>query len=309
VHITNPAAYAQAAFDRQHLHADAALRVDVFRFALSDRLNDGSSGVFRTTNLEPKLNVMVLPSLRIPVALHANYGRAATSEDARGMALNPNSPRTAATDFTMLGASLNAQRISASTDVFLIDRQHESVYDADNGTMEYQGPSRSYGWEAKASIQLSRKLTWNAGLTQVSNAFFRGTAPREYVDSAPHSVANASFTLNGWRGLYSSLSYRHVSHYLVVNPDDVPAAPAAPYSFGTHAEASGLDVLDFAATKKLGHGLECNLSIDNLNNKRYYETQNYFNSRTSPTAPVRARLHGTPGYPAGVEVGLTWRFE
>lgn len=309
VHITNPAAYVQAAFERRHLHADAALRADTFRFRLSDRLNAGSNGTFHATNLEPKFNFMFRPSMKIPVALHANYGRAATSEDARGMALNPNSPHTAATDFTMLGASLNAPRISASGDVFLIDRQHESVYDPDNGTMVYQGPSRSYGWEAKASLQLSRQLTWNAGLTQVSNAFFRGTAPREYVDSAPHSVANASLTLNGWRGLYSSLRYRHVSHYLALNPDETPAAPAPPFASGTHAEASGLDVLDFAATKKLWHGLECNLSIDNLNNKRYYETQNFFNSRIAPSAPVQARLHGTPGYPAGVEIGLTWRFE
>ena len=57
------------------------------------------------------------------------------------------------------------------------------------------------------------------------------------------------------------------------------------------------------------HGLEWNLSIDNLNNKRYYETQNFFNSRVTPTAPVEARVHGTPGYPAGFTTGITWRFE
>jgi outer membrane receptor protein involved in Fe transport len=309
VHITNPAAYVQAGVERGRVHADAALRVDLFRFALTDRLNPGEGGAFRAVSPEPKANLLFRPSMKVPVALHANYGRAVTSEDARGMALNQNSPRTAATDFTMLGASLNEARVSASADAFLIDRQHESVYDADNGTLQYQGPSRSYGWEMKTSVQVTRKLSWNAGLTQVSNAFFRGTAPREYVDSAPHSVANASLTLNGWRGLYSSLRYRHVSHYLVINSDETPAPPAQPFASGTHAEASGLDVLDFAATKKLEHGLEFNLSVDNLNDKRYFETQNYFNSRIAPAAPVQARLHGTPGYPAGVEVGLTWRFE
>jgi outer membrane receptor protein involved in Fe transport len=70
-----------------------------------------------------------------------------------------------------------------------------------------------------------------------------------------------------------------------------------------------LDVVDFAATKKLGRGLEWNLSVDNLNNKRYYETQNFFDSRVTPTAPVEARVHGTPGYPAGFTTGFTWRFE
>ncbi|HEV2663971.1 MAG TPA: hypothetical protein VG324_03625 [Blastocatellia bacterium] len=43
-----------------------------------------------------------------------------------------------------------------------------------------------------------------------------------------------------------------------------------------------------------------NLSIDNLTDKRYFETQNYFESRVSPGAEARARIHGTPGYPVGV---------
>jgi outer membrane receptor protein involved in Fe transport len=201
------------------------------------------------------------------------------------------------------------KRFSASTDMFLIDRQHEDVYDPDNGTMQYQGPSRSYGWEAKTSVQLKEHISWNAGLTQVSNAFFLRTSPRQYVDSAPHSVGNASLTLNGWHGLYSSLRYRHISRYLVVNPDDtsVPAAP--PYTNPAETHATGLDVVDFAATNKLVRGLEWNLSVDNLNNKHYYETQNFFDSRVTPTAQIEARVHGTPGYPVGFTTGLTWRFE
>jgi outer membrane receptor protein involved in Fe transport len=209
----------------------------------------------------------------------------------------------------MIGLSHELRRVSASVDVFLIDRAHENVYDADNGTTEYQGPSRSYGWEAKASAQLAAHLSANAGLTQVSNAFFKGTSPREYVDSAPHTVANASVTLNGWRGLFASLRYRHVGHYLLVNPDDPADAPAAPYTSGAAALASGLDVMDFAASGKLRAGFEWSFSVDNLNDKRYWETQNLFNSRVTPDAAAAARVHGTPGYPSGVMAGLTWRFE
>jgi len=51
-----------------------------------------------------------------------------------------------------------------------------------------------------------------------------------------------------------------------------------------------------------------NFSIDNLFNKRYYETQNYFESRVSPAAPVVSRIHATPGYPFTFNVGLTFRF-
>ncbi len=309
VHITNPAVYAQEGVDFPHLHIDAGLRFDEFRFNLVDRLVPANSGLNDSANPEPKVNVIYTPADRLPLSIHFNYGRAVTSQDARGMALDPTAPRVAATNFYMIGTSHNLKRFSASTDMFLIDRQHEDVYDPDNGTMQYQGPSRSYGWEAKASVQLSTYLSWNVGLTQVSNAFFLGTSPRQYVDSAPHSVGNSSLTLNAWHGLFSSLRYRHISRYLVVNPDGIPVPAAPPYTNSLTAHASGLDVVDFALTKRLIHGVEWNLSVDNLNNKHYYETQNFFDSRLTPTAPIEARIHGTPGYPIGFTTGLTLRFE
>ena len=307
VHITNPALYAQGGVDFPHLHIDLGLRFDEFRFNLTDRLMPANSGLNYTGNLEPKVNAVYTPSAHAPLAIHLNYGRAVTSQDARGIALDRSAPRIAATDFYMIGTSHNLRRFSATTDVFLINRQHEDVYDPDNGTLHYQGPSRSYGWEAKTSAQLSAHLTWNAAITDVSNAFFRGTSPRQYVDSAPHVVANSGLTLDAWHGLFSSLRYRHINRYLVVNPDDTSVPPAPPYTNSAYALASGLDVVDFALTKTLRHGLDWNLSIDNLTNKRCYETQNFFDSRVTPTAPVEARVHGTPGYPIGFTLGLTFR--
>jgi outer membrane receptor protein involved in Fe transport len=309
VHILNPAVYAQEAFEFLHLHLDAGLRLDTFRLAVTDQLNSANTGVITAAAAEPKLNLVYTPDAQLPLALHFNLGRAVTSQDARGMALDPHAPRAAATNFYMLGTSHQLLGFTASTDVFLIDRQHEDVYDPDNGTMQFQGPSRSYGWEVKASARVAPDLMWNGGLTQVGNAFYLGTVARQYVDSAPHSVGNASLTADGWRGLFASLRYRHIGHYLLVNPADtqVPAAP--PYPNAARALASGLDVLDFATTKKLPHGLEASLAIDNVNDKRYYETQNLFDSRITPVGPAEARIHGTPGYPLGFTAGLSWRFE
>jgi hypothetical protein len=313
VHITNPAVYAQQGLDFQHLHVDAGLRFDEFRFALTDRLVAANTGQSYAGAAEPKVNIVYTPTDRVQMALHFNFGRAVTSQDARGIALDPTAPKAATTNFYMLGTSHQLKRFSASTDVFLIDRRHEDVYDPDNGTMLYQGPSRSYGWEAKTSVQLKDHISWNAGLTQVSNAFFLGTSPRQYVDSAPHSVGNSSLTLSEWHGLYSSLRYRHISRYLLVNPDYGPDTasipPAPPYTNAYTTHASGLDVIDLAATKKLVRGVEWNLSVDNLNNKHYYETQNFFYSRVSPTAPIEARVQATPGYPIGFTTGPTWRFK
>ena len=67
-------------------------------------------------------------------------------------------------------------------------------------------------------------------------------------------------------------------------------------------------MLDLSLTKRVRRWLDFNLSVDNLTDKRYYETQNYFESRLRPGDPVVSRIHATPGYPFGVTAGLTFRF-
>src|SRR5260370_42707581 len=100
-------------------------------------------------------------------------------------------------------------RFSISMDVFLIDHSNEQVYIPDDGTFEFKGPSRAYGYEVKNSIRLTKFLAFNGGLTEIINAYFHGTSPRKYVDSAPHTVADAGFTLTAYRGFTGSLRYRH----------------------------------------------------------------------------------------------------
>jgi outer membrane receptor protein involved in Fe transport len=169
------------------------------------------------------------------------------------------------------------------------------VYIPDDGTFEFKGPSRSYGWEAKTSIGVTHHLSLNSGFTQVSNGFFRHTFPRVYIDSAPHSVANSGLTLSAWHGVNGSLRYRHISAYRLDGLDPT-------------IRATGLDVVDLSFSKQIRHGVDFNFAIDNLNDKRYFETQNFLESRVAPDSPVVARVHGTPGYPIGFTVGMTFRF-
>jgi len=185
-------------------------------------------------------------------------------------------------------------RVSVSADTFLIDHSNEMVYIPDDGSFEFKGPSRAYGYEAKTSLELTHHLSLNGGLTKVGNAFYRGGGHRVYVDSAPHMTANAALTLTAWQGWSASLRMRAINHYRLDGDDPSIAA-------------TGSTVWDLSLSRQLKHGVECSLSFDNLLNKNYYETQNYFESRVSPDAPVVARIHATPGYPFSAVAGLTYR--
>ena len=71
--------------------------------------------------------------------------------------------------------------------------------------------------------------------------------------------------------------------------------------------ASGHTVFDLGLAKQVHRGVEFNLSLDNLTNRDYYETQNYFESRVAPMAPIVARIHATPGHPLTAVAGVTFR--
>jgi outer membrane receptor protein involved in Fe transport len=296
-HVTNVGGYLQQGTDflQGRLHLDAGLRYDYFRFRVDDHVVPAQGGTEGAAKLEPKANISFLPLRRIPLILFASYGRGISSQDARGVVERPESPRLSTTDFYEIGTAHNLRRLSLTTDAFLINRSNEQVYIPDDGSFEFKGPSRAYGWEAKTSIELTLHLSFNGGFTQVSNAYYRGTLPRVYVDSAPHAVANSGLTLTAWHGLNGSLRYRHTSAYRLDGIDP-------------RVRATGLDVVDLSVSKQLHHGVDLNFAVDNLNNKHYWETQNYFESQVTPLATPRFRNHGTPGYPIGFSLGLSFHF-
>jgi outer membrane receptor protein involved in Fe transport len=297
VHVTNEAGYAQEmlSFWNGRLILGGGLRFDEFRYDVADRVNPAGSGVEYAGRWQGKGSIAFTPLKNVPFTLHANYGRGINSIDARGVVQHPDQPRLATTDFYQLGASFNRGRFGSSVDVFLIDHSNEMVYIPDDGSFEFKGPSRAYGFEAKSSVQLTHHLSLNAGLTKIANAYFLGGDHRVYVDSAPHFVANAALTLASWRGWSGSLSMRAINHYRLDGDDP-------------SIVASGHTVLDLGVAKQINRRLELNLALDNLTNRDYYETQNYFESRVTPEALAIARIHGTPGYPLTAIAGVTLRF-
>src|SRR5258707_714887 len=148
------------------------LRSDVFRYGVIDQVIAAQSGVQWANRWQGKGNLAFTPSKSLPLTLHVNYGRGINSVDARGVVQMPTQPRLATTDFYQAGTSSNFGRLALSTDIFLIDHSNEQVYIPDDGSFEFKGPSRAYGFEAKASVELTHHLSLNGGMTKIANAFF-----------------------------------------------------------------------------------------------------------------------------------------
>ncbi len=293
--ITNAAGYAQqnVALWGGRLLAGAGLRWDGFRFDVADRVEPPLSGARNAARWQPKANASLTPSRRVPLTLFVNYGRGISTADARAVVRRPDMERVATTDFWQAGAALKASRFSLQAAGFRILRSNEQVYVPDDGSIEFRGPSRAYGFEAKASAEATRFVFLNGGITKVANAWYVGE-PRVYVDSAPHFVANAAVTVSSWKGWSGSLRMRAINHYRLDGED--PAIVAA-----------GHTVFDAGLSRRLAHNLDFSAGVDNLFNRPYFETQNYFESRLRGEQPAY-RIHATPGYSRTVTVGLTVRF-
>ncbi|MBI4902111.1 MAG: TonB-dependent receptor [Acidobacteria bacterium] len=288
--VSNGAGYVQESLNLlgNRLQVVGGLRYDNFVYDIS--------GVAQSQGrVQPKLGLAFTPWHDVPVSLHANYGRGISSIDARSILARHDGTRVATTDFYQVGTSHHFSRFAISADAFWIDRSNELVFIPDDGTLEFFGPTRSYGYEAKASVEITKRLSWNGGVTKVLNAFYRGTEPRSYVDRAPHFTANAGLTLSNWRGWSGSVRMRAINHYRL-DPDDHTI------------RAAGHTVWDGSVLRRLNRHMDFSFAIDNFTDRSYYETQNLVESRPYRDGPSLVGVHATPGYPLTVTVGMTFRF-
>jgi hypothetical protein len=306
--VNNYAGYIQNGVDfaNGHLRIEAGLRWDYFSFDVNGfELGEARTDVIGkqgASRFQPKFGVVFSPFEKFPISFYGSYGRGIASQDARGVVRNPEAPKISTTDFYQTGAAYNSRRFSIAPSFFFIDRSNEQVYIPDDGSIEFAGRSRSYGFEIKTSARFNRYLSFNGSLTQVLRAFYPGeffngidnSRRRIQIDSAPRTTSNGSFVLSELRGFNSSLNWRHISSYRLDGEND-------------SIRAAGNDVVDFSVSKRLKKWVDLNFSIDNVLNKRYFEMQNFFESRICSTCDVAERIHATPGYSRAFNFGVTFR--
>lgn len=274
------------------VRVDVGLRYDTFDYRVQNRILADPRLNRNSGAWQPKLNLAYTPVLNFPFTLYANYGRAITSSNARTLIESPNSPLTAKTDFYMVGTSHNFGKYSFATDAFWIDRNLETIYAADSGTTEFTYPSRSYGYEAKSSYQITDWLSWNGSVSKVLNSFYRGTSPREYIDRAPHFTVYSALTVSDWKKWSGSLRMRSINHYRLNGEGNGGAV------------VPGYSLWDFSIARTLNRWLDLNFSADNIFDKSYYETFEMYTSALKGQAPLE-RVHGTAGYGRTIIAGVT----
>jgi outer membrane receptor protein involved in Fe transport len=272
----------------------AGIRGDVFDYDVRQSVDTTEGSLNgRVTRGRPNYKANLVLGPWASTEFFANFGTGFHSHDARAVIANPSLealPTATGWEFGFKSRILPRTELFAT--YWFLNLDSELVFVGDEGTTAASGRTRREGIEFGAKVQLLDWLTFTGNFTYTTKAEFVDT--RGAIPLAPIWTARADLTARLPWGLASSLEMRHLG--------DRPADP------DRTAVAKGYTLFNWT-TRYRYRDLEAFLSVENLTNVRWRESQFFFTSRLpgEPAAGV-ADIHFTPGTPRSFLGGIALHF-
>ncbi len=285
----NLAAYYSQQFSiSKKLEITGALRADYF----SNRYNDQLAAQALTANstiISPKLNFTYRINDKIQLYLY--NGRGFHSNDTR-VSVQQNGKKVLPPAYgTDIGGVFKVgKKIVLQSALWYLWLDQEFVYVGDEGVVEAGGQTRRIGFDFSARYEAAKNLYADIDLSLANPRALGVEKANSYLALAPRFTSTGGLTYRKEQGLNGSLRYRFM--------DNRPA------NEDNSVIAKGYFVVDAAInyTKKKW---EAGLSIQNLLNSRWKETQFDTESQLqTETTPV-SEIHFTPGTPFFARLSLT----
>ncbi|WP_461111526.1 TonB-dependent receptor [Spirosoma jeollabukense] len=274
----------------------AGVRVDYFRSQYEDLLAKASAAPATTTRratqaiVSPKLNVYYTVNPRLQFYLntgkgfHSNDARVVTAQNGREIL-----PGAYGSDVGIMFKPFPQLLINAAA--WYLWLQQEFVYVGDEGVVEPSGRSRRQGVDVSMRYQLTKSLFTDLDLNTANPRSLDAEAGQNYLPLAPVFTSTGGLSLQTQHGLSGSLRYR----YMADRPANEDNSIVAEGYFVTDMQAN-------YARKNYTLGL----SVQNLLNTRWKETQFATESRLKGEAASVDEIHFTPGTPFFARLSLTY---
>jgi hypothetical protein len=279
---------------RPWLRLMTGARGDVFNYDVTQRVNTTDSPLNgNVTRARPNVKANLALGPWAMTEFFANFGTGFHSNDARAVVADPKQEALpTATGYEVGFRSRVIPRVELFATYWFLNLSSELVFSGDAGTTEAQGPSHREGIEFGTKVHLLDWLTANGSFTYTTHAEF--TQTRQAIPLAPIWTARADLTARLPWGLTSSLEMRYLG--------DRPADP------DRLATARGYTLFNWTGRYRY-KVFEAFLSVENLLNREWRESQFFFTSRLAgePAAGV-SDIHFTPGNPRTFLGGVAFRF-
>ncbi|WP_324680325.1 TonB-dependent receptor [Hymenobacter sp. GOD-10R] len=273
-----------------HLNLAAGVRFDVFRNQYLDRLQTpNTTGHTGASIISPKLNLAYTASpglqfyLKAGKDFHSNDTRVVVAEAGRQVL-----PAAYGADLGVVFKPVPRLLVNAAA--WYLWLAQEFVYVGDEGVVEPSGRTRRQGLDLSLRYQLTRHLYFDADLTAAQPRVLRAEAGQNYLPLAPTFTSTGGLSVQGGRRFSGSLRYR----YLADRPANEDNSLIAKGYFVTDAQVNYTH-----SRYQLG------LSVQNLLNTRWKETQFATESRLQGEAAPVEEIHFTPGTPFFARLSAT----
>lgn len=273
------------------LDASVGLRADYFTNRYLNQL-EGSTRRSQSAILSPKFRINYRASNKLQ--LYAYGGQGFHSNDTRVAVLRNGRDVVTPAWGSDLGAVIKiGDKAILQTALWYLWLQQEFVYVGDEGVVEPGGRTRRMGWDASLRYELIPNLYADVDVNVVAPRALGVPKEESYIPLAPTFTTTGGFTYrkaNGWNG---SLRYRYMADRAANETKSVIA--------------EGYFVAD-AAINYTAKKWEVGVSIQNIFNTRWKETQFDTESRLANEPEPVSEIHFTPGTPFFARLSLSWFF-
>ncbi len=277
------------------LTVNAGLRFDVFRQRYENLLlTPAAASLTNTAIVSPKLNLYYTFSPRLQ--LYAKAGKGFHSNDSRVVSAGATVGGVQQVLPPAWGGDLGAvwkpmPRLLVSTALWTLRMAQEFVYVGDEGVVEPSGRTRREGVDLSLRYQLTDHLFADLDMNATRPRFVDEEPGQRFVPLAPVFTSIGGFSYQAERGFNGSLRYRYLG--------DRPA------NEDNSLIAKGYFVTDLQLNYTLPRQ-QFGLSVQNLFNTRWKETQFATESRLRGEAAPVEEIHFTPGTPFFARLSWTW---
>ncbi len=274
------------------LSINAALRFDYLNFSYFDRLSASQPDAVGKSIINPKLNLNYQFNRKIN--LFARAGTGFHSNDTRVVVAQSGKeilPKAYGID---IGANIKLlPTLFVHTALWQLDLDQEFVYVGDAGVIEPSGKTRRQGIDLSVRYQFNSWIFADVDMNFTKPRSKEAVEGENYIPLAPLATSVGGLSFQRKDGFNGSLRYRYMGDRPAIEDNSVVA--------------KGYFIAD-AILNYSKPGYTIGLSVENIFDQQWKETQFNTESRLKNEAQPVSEIHFTPGTPLGLKVRFTKTF-
>jgi hypothetical protein len=273
------------------LNLTTSFRVENLNNSYADKKYNTTASV-QSYIILPKLNFEY--NLNEKVQLYLYNGKGYHSVDSRVSVLNNSTIKLPAAYGSDIGGVFKIHNnVILQTAIWYLYLQKEYIYVGDEGVLELGGRSLRTGSDLSLRVELKKNIYADFDITLSKSRLLDLPNSENYIPLSPNFVSVGGFSYRQAKGLNGSLRYRFMNN--------------RPANEDNTIVAKGYFVLDLNVNYSLSKW-EFGLSVQNLLNSKWYETQFDTESKLKSESVPVSEIHFTPGSPFYLRVNVVRLF-